>query len=372
MNKSNHPTRTSVLFDEIRWKDPLSGVDLEPIISARNPSGVPLCGVLRIEGTNQGYPIVDSVARLTPELANRHRGWLDRFGLAPPSPSRTTNRSFQDEETVDSFGFQWTWNSAMRSEADLEWRVATRYHMNAGEFAGKVTLDAGAGAGDQSHWLLKQGARVVSVDLSSAIDVVARKLRTHSNWVGVQGDITVLPFADNQFETVYCEGVIQHTRDSVLTVRELCRVVRQNGCLLATHYSKSTRLLGRLKRSLMGSLRQRLSKWDRYPLLLLTGILAALAYVPLLGRVLCWSGAAIRYDLMPDFKTTWTNTFDMYGNHTYQRHISPEEFLGYFEQVGGLERVFSDGTTVRMRKMEAQRGPVFKNARRNAETFAES
>src|SRR5438094_9295241 len=35
----------------------------------------------------------------------------------------------------------------MRSEGDLEWRVRTRFRRPIGDFAGRVVLDAGAGAG---------------------------------------------------------------------------------------------------------------------------------------------------------------------------------------------------------------------------------
>jgi ubiquinone/menaquinone biosynthesis C-methylase UbiE len=340
----------SVLFDRLRWQDPLSGLPLEPIIAARTPAGVPICGALRVAGTGYGYPIVDCVARLTPELAERYRDWLEPMGLEPPSLPGGTGAYFQVEATVDSFGFQWTWNSAMRSERDLRWRVASRFQMNPSDFAGKILLDAGAGAGDQSRWLLQQGAQVVSIDLSSAIEVVARKLRLCASWVGVQGDITALPFAGSQFEVVYCEGVIPFTRDSALTVRELCRMLRSGGIILATHYAQPTRLRGRLKLACVTPLRNRLSRCERYQLLLLTGNMAALSYIPILGKLLRAIGTAIHSDLMPDFRTTWTNTFDFYGDHAYQRYVPAEEFWEYFRQAGNLERVASQHGLVVARK----------------------
>ncbi len=238
----------------------------------------------------------------------------------------------------------------MRSDADLRWRVAERFQVTPDEFSGLTVLDAGAGAGDQSRWLIEHGARVVSIDLSPAIDVVARKLRLHPAWVGIQGDITALPFFDEAFDMVYCEGVIQHTRDSEMTVRELCRVLRQGGSILATHYAKATRRPGRVKEALLSGLRARLSRWERYRLLLLTGCFAAMAYVPLIGYVVRRSGVAVHYDLMPDFRTTWTNTFDFFGDHAFQRHVTPEEFWGYFERVGDLEPIFRSGTIVNARK----------------------
>jgi ubiquinone/menaquinone biosynthesis C-methylase UbiE len=273
------PNSNSVLFDHIRWRDPISGVPLKPIVTARTPAGVPICGALRVEGTPYGYPIVDCVARLTPNLAARHREWLVPVGLEPPPMPEGAAVSFQPQLTVESFGFQWAWNRAMRSEADLRWRIADRFRVDPVEFSGRLVLDAGAGAGDQSRWFINQGAQVVSIDLSSAIEVVASKMRLFPNWVGVQGDITALPFADDEFEVVYCEGVIQHTHDSALTVRELCRTVRKEGRILATHYGVSEHLPGRIKLALINAVRNRLRRLDRYKLLWVTGNLAALAYL---------------------------------------------------------------------------------------------
>ena len=76
---------------------------------------------------------------------------------------------------------------------------------------------------------------------------------------------------------------------------------------------------------------------DRFSLLLATGNLAALSYVPVLGRVITRTGTALRYELMPDFKTTWTNTFDFWGQHSFQRFATPDEFIKYFEAAGNID-----------------------------------
>jgi ubiquinone/menaquinone biosynthesis C-methylase UbiE len=331
------------LFDRVAFRDPVSGAALEPLISARTPAGVPVCGALRVAGTQTGYPIVDSVARLTPELARKHASWLAPFGLAPAGAATREAADFQPESTVDSFGWQWTWSSAMRSEADLRMRVATRFALQPASFGGARVLDAGAGAGDQSRYLLDHGASVVSIDLSAAIEVVAAKLRMRPAWVGVQADVTAMPFASAQFDVVYCEGVIQHTRDSPATVRELVRVTRGGGRILATHYvrmppaTRAHRFRRRLTSGYYEFMRRRLGRLDRYSLLLATGNLAALSYVPLLGRALTRTGTALRYDLMPDFKTTWTNTFDFWGQHSFQRFATPDEFVEYFRATGDVD-----------------------------------
>jgi len=75
---------------------------------------------------------------------------------------------------------------------------------------------------------------------------------------------------------------------------------------------------------------------DRFKLLLTTGNLAPLAYAPILGRLIRAAGTALYYDLMPEFRTMWTNTYQYYGGHGFQRLITAEEFGSYFEQAGSV------------------------------------
>jgi ubiquinone/menaquinone biosynthesis C-methylase UbiE len=330
-----------VLFDEVAWRDPLTGVRLQPVVTARTPAGVPICGALKRPDSDEGYPIVDCVVRLTPELAGQHRAWLAPLQLRPPGEAGP--EALQAVDTVDSFGWQWAWAGNMRSDTDLEWRVARRFGVETAQFAGRIVLDAGAGAGDQSVYLSRFADGVVSIDLSNAIDVVASKMRMNGRWVGVQGDVTSMPFASDQFGAVYCEGVIQHTRDSAGTVRELVRVAGPASIILASHYTRRTvasPVRRAFRRATIGHynlFRGRLSRMERYRLLLATGVLASMAYVPGLRSLVRWTGTAVYSELMPDFKTTWTNTFDKYGGHAYQRYMTPEEFWALFEEIPGVE-----------------------------------
>lgn len=334
------------LFDRLDWRDPITGHSLVPIVQTRNPVGLPMYGALRVASTTYGYPIVDGVVRITPELATRYAAWLEPLGLQPP-PSTTP---LQTEDTVDSFGFQWMWAGTMRSESDLRWRVADRFGMQPSSFRGHLVMDAGAGTGDQSGFLLRNGACVVSVDLSSAIELVGSKHRLNPNWIGLQGDLAALPFGDASFGLIYCEGVIQHTADSAATVAELCRLLQPGGLILATHYSIPERWLSRMKLAYTSAIRKRLSQFDRYKLLLICGLLAATAYLPGVGRLVRASGTATHSDLMPDFRTTWINTFDMFGNQFFQRRVSGHEFWTYFERTGLVERAGGEGAVVLARR----------------------
>jgi hypothetical protein len=109
------------LFDCIAWRDPVTGRRLEPRVTARTPAGVPICGALVVSGTSVAYPIVDCVARLTPELAQRYASWLEPMGLRPPAASDV---SFQPDQRYIAAEEFWTYFArpglnAVRREAGL-------------------------------------------------------------------------------------------------------------------------------------------------------------------------------------------------------------------------------------------------------------
>lgn len=352
------------LFYSLPWADPVTRRPLACQVLLEDPSGRPLYGALVDEDGRHGYPIVGGILYATPQLARRERAWLAVMGLEPPiEPSTVT---FQDVETVDSFGFQWLWDSEPRTEEDLQWRVASRYQLDRTYYRGKLVLDAGSGAGDQSRFLLDSDVKaLVSVDLSAAIQVAYQKLSSRKNWIGIRGDLTRLPLADATFDFVYCEGVIQHTHDSQMSVNELSRVLAHGGTMSATHYGYLAPLSSGLKPLLRRTFNavffrnrwERLSKWNRDTLFLYTGVIAWLAHRRVIGPVLRRIGYATYNPRMLTFKATWSATYDSVGTHSFQRELTGPQFRKCFELVpgGSMSIAFADGNVLLVRKMEAIR-----------------
>jgi len=348
------------LFYSLPWVDPVDKQPLTPRILFEDYDGRPLFGALVCIDNQRGYPVVDGIVMGTPELAYQYAEWLRYMGLDVPLVQEEGD--FQQTATVDSFGFEWTWDSEPRTDTDLSWRVASRYGLDRTFYAGKLILDAGAGAGDQSRWLLESGASgVVSVDLSASINVVRNKLSHLKNWVGIRGDLTRLPLGDEAFDFVYCEGVIQHTHDSQLTVHELCRVLQTGGSISATHYGYQPPLGSGIKpllrrianRIFFHKRRDRLSKWNRDELFLYCGVVAWLAHRPVIGPFLRRLGYAVYNPRMLTFKTTWSCTYDAFGTHAYQREISQEEFRHCFESLpkGYMKLLYSEGNAFLLKKL---------------------
>jgi SAM-dependent methyltransferase len=108
--------------------------------------------------------------------------------------------------------------------------------------AGKHVLEAGCGAGRFTEVLLKAGAYVTSVDLSSAVEANAENFPPGEFHRIAQADILNLPFEPGQFDAVLCLGVIQHTPNPEIAIERLYAQVKPGCSLIIDHY---TRAIGR-------------------------------------------------------------------------------------------------------------------------------
>ena len=282
------------------------------------------------------YPIVEGVVRIAEE---------DPFYLSWfPRRQKIQHNRYQSESSVSFFEFEWTLFPHVNNEKELHHRCFDRYKIKKKDIKGKLLLDAGCGAGTESEFFLQQGAKVVSVDLSGAINVAAKRLYQFKNWIGLKADITQLPFPDETFEYVYCEGVIQHTHSSQKTINELVRVTKKGGHLAVWHYSKQKDpgLLSRYFTNLREKRRKKFRKWDRHLFVAYTAFLTALGYIPFVGNLLKRMKIISKKTFNNSFQANWAMTMDALGWHEHQRFVTRDEFKGYFEKTGEFDYVYED------------------------------
>lgn len=101
-------------------------------------------------------------------------------------------------------------------------------------FEGKNCLDAGCGNGRGSFFMLRHGAaRVEAVDLSenniSSTTKFAEQLGYADRINVTQCSLEEIPFADGEFDFVWCNGVIMHAHHPNACLLEISRVVREGG-----------------------------------------------------------------------------------------------------------------------------------------------
>jgi SAM-dependent methyltransferase len=171
-----------------------------------------------------------------------HSGWLVSASGRQRYPVRNFIPRFAPESNyADNFGMQW--NKFRQTQLDSHSGQpisATRFWASTGwqgkDIAGQYVLDAGCGAGRFAEIALQEGAKVVALDYSSAVDACYANLGHYANLQVVQGDIYALPFPRSSFPYVYSLGVLQHTPDVGRALAALPAVVSPGGRLCVDFY----------------------------------------------------------------------------------------------------------------------------------------
>ena len=149
-----------------------------------------------------------------------------------------------EDNYCGNFGFQWNrWKAVQVDRLAGHTLSGDRLH---GDTAwspewlkGKLVLDAGCGAGRFTDVLAADGARVVAMDLSEAVDACHETTRAHGEGVQcLQASLFELPFKPGVFDAVMCMGVIQHTPDPARVMRGLPRLLKPGAPLVYNFYER--------------------------------------------------------------------------------------------------------------------------------------
>lgn len=98
---------------------------------------------------------------------------------------------------------------------------------------GDIVLEAGCGYARITSHLLQAGADVVGCDISpSMINFYKQHFHYNRPFECIQADISNLPFHNNSFDKVLCNGVLMHVDDYKKAISELCRVLSIGGRLV--------------------------------------------------------------------------------------------------------------------------------------------
>jgi ubiquinone/menaquinone biosynthesis C-methylase UbiE len=100
-----------------------------------------------------------------------------------------------------------------------------------GDIRGKLLLDLGCGAGENSVYFAKNGARCVASDYSPGMVEVALQLAERYG-VQIEGhtaNAMALDFPDNTFDFVYASNLLHHIPNPLIALKEMHRVLKPGG-----------------------------------------------------------------------------------------------------------------------------------------------
>lgn len=232
---------------------------------------------------------------------------------------------FAEEPYVAGFGRQWNRYEVARAEEDeTTFRVKTG--VDPRFLAGKLVLDAGCGGGRYALALGRLGARVLGVDLSSAVDKAASLCRDNPDTLIIQADLTRLPIATGRFDLVFSIGVLHHGPDPRRAFAEIAARVAPGGRLAVWLYRRNTPPQEWLNSSLR-ALTTRLPTAVLEPLCAALGVLGT---VPLLNRT---CNKIFNFSNHPDRTLRVCDNFDWYAPR-YQSHHTIDELKRWFVEEG--------------------------------------
>jgi SAM-dependent methyltransferase len=96
-------------------------------------------------------------------------------------------------------------------------------------------LDVGCGTGHFTRHVAARlpDSRVIGVDMEAGRLAFARASTAEPNVEFEQGDLSRLPFEDDRFDLVFCRFVLVHVADPTHGLREMARVARPGGRVVA-------------------------------------------------------------------------------------------------------------------------------------------
>lgn len=95
--------------------------------------------------------------------------------------------------------------------------------------AGKNVCDLGCGDGYGSLKLAKKGYRVIGIDVSEEMIHKAKEINFETTAQFKKGDISNLPFSNDQFDAVLAINSLEWTEEPLKVLEEMGRVVKPGG-----------------------------------------------------------------------------------------------------------------------------------------------
>ena len=123
----------------------------------------------------------------------------------------------------------------VKSASHVDREVIERVGKMCGDLGGKIALDVATVTGHVAMHLAHLAKSVVGLDLTRRMLELGREeaaKRSLSNVTWLRGDVRSLPFPDGTFHAVTCRRAPHHFPDVVTSLKEMARVLGNDGFLV--------------------------------------------------------------------------------------------------------------------------------------------
>lgn len=240
-------------------------------------------------------------------------------------------RFIDSDKYVSSFSFEWRLNKrtqldsanvnnkmAGQSRKDFERRI----DFPLSQLKDKWVLDAGCGMGRFSEVAVKEGANLVAVDLSFAVDMALENIGLARTAHFIQADLFNLPFRENSFDFVYSFGVLHHTPDCEGAFTAISKLIKTGGKLAIFVYSSYNKGIVYMS-EFWRFFTIRLPKKVLYLFSFISIPLYYLYKIPVLGNI---AKTFFVIPMWPDWRWRVLDTFDWYSPKYQSKHTHWEVF----------------------------------------------
>lgn len=251
-------------------------------------------------------------------------------------------------EAVAHFAQQWNYFDYSIFRHHFEKHTMNNTFGSLAAVSGQVVVDAGAGSGAGARWMAEAGAaHVIALELSGTVDTIITENTKHLLNVDViQCSIDAIPLRDNAIPgMVICRNAIHHTPSVSATLAELWRITAPGAeCAFNCYITNPNSSLDRTRQKLYRAVRALISSLPFHMRLAYAHTMAALRLVPGLGKLLQFLKLVVLEEPRPAFKlskegykqlyrSALLGTFDYFGAHTHQHHLSLANLHGAITQL---------------------------------------
>jgi SAM-dependent methyltransferase len=257
-------------------------------------------------------------------------------------------------KTIEAFGDEWhRFDQLHLSDQEFEviynsyFSVLPKHCIN----IRSSIADVGAGSGRFAQMNARKCMRLVAFEPSKAVELCRKKLSSFSNATVIKATIEQIPSEfENNFDLVYCLGVLHHTDSIRCSLEKVCTLVKPAGYILLyiyynfdnrSHFFKTIWVISNIVRLIVARLPQRV----KY---VVSDVLAVLVYFPLAKISAFAEALGLDVASIPlstyrkySFKTMRTDSLDRFGTRIEHR-MSREQLAHELSRLGFVDIKFSE------------------------------